>query len=82
MRTKKEIILEFINQENYPKALSIAKTFVRDFDKEGQRIIQIAHECVNGSNTSMYKMLGIDVEKTIEEAKHLLNDFRDKKEIG
>jgi hypothetical protein len=74
LESKKDQVIEAVKSKDYKKALSIAKTFVRDFDKEEQRIIQIAYETMTGKG-GIYAMMKIDTSKMIEEAEELLNKF-------
>jgi len=61
MKSKKEILLNFIKVKDYKKALKIAKSFFVEFNKEQQRIIQIAYECLSGKERN-YLQLNIDTE--------------------
>lgn len=72
--SKKDQVIEAVKAEDYKKALGIAKTFVRDFNDEEQRIIQIAHETIRG-NGSFYEMMKIDTNKMVEDSKLILKKF-------
>lgn len=77
--SKKDQLISLVEKEDFKKALGIAKTFVRDFDKEEQRTIQIAHETITGKG-AIYAMMHIDTEQMIVDAKELLKKFVTKKE--
>lgn len=72
--TKRQDVINAVKAGDYKKALSIAKTFTIDFDKDEQRIIQIAYETLCGRD-SMYKMLKIDTNQMVEDAKKLVENF-------
>jgi hypothetical protein len=72
--TKKDQLVEAVKSDDFKKALGIAKTFTRNFDKDEQRIIQIAHETISGKG-SFYAMLKIDTEQMVEDAIELLKKF-------
>jgi hypothetical protein len=76
--SKKDQVIALVKAEDYKKALGIAKTFVRDFDKEEQRTIQIAHETLTGKG-GIYTMMKIDTDKMVEDAKILLKKFSEEK---
>ncbi len=72
--TKRQEVLNAVEAGDYKKALSIAKGFTVDFDKEEQRVIQIAYETLCGRD-SMFKMLKIDTIQMVEDAKKLVDKF-------
>lgn len=73
--TKKDQLLDKISKSNWKAALRIAKTFVRDFNKEQQAIIQIAAECLAGKE-SFYKQLGVDTTIMHNQALNILNQWK------
>ena len=79
IESKKDQLISLVEKEDFKKALGIAKTFVRDFDKEEQRTIQIAYETITGKG-GIYKMMKIDTDQMIEDAKNLLKKFVSEKE--
>lgn len=77
--SKKDQLLMAIESENWKKSLQIAKSFRRDFNEEGQRIIQIAHETFdNKSRTEFYKSLGVNIELCLNKAIEELMQWEEK----
>ncbi len=72
--SKRQQVINAVEAKDYKKALKIAKSFTIDFDKEEQRIIQIAYETLCGRD-SMFKMLKINTTKMVEDAKKLVDNF-------
>lgn len=75
MITKKEELLNAIANNDTITALRIAKDFRIDFNKDQQRVLQIAHECNDAFKANFYKGLGIDVKQNQADAQELLNQY-------
>jgi len=75
--SKKQKLKNAITENDWKKALGIAKGFTIEFDKEQQRIIQIAHESYdNESRVNFYKGMGVDVDKNKRQALKLLKEYK------
>ena len=75
--TKKQQLKNAISDENWKKALGIAKGFIIEFNTEQQRILQIAHESFDdNSRKNFYKLMGVDVEKNQEQAIAILKKYK------
>jgi hypothetical protein len=70
--TKTEQLRIFVEEGDFDRALSIAKTFKRDFLADEKRLIEIAHECKKESGANFYKGLGVDTGLTRKKAIDLL----------
>jgi len=74
--SKKQKLKNEIASGDWKKALSIANGFTIEFNKEQQRVLQIAHECwENKSRTNFYKGMGVDVEGNKKQAILLLKKY-------
>lgn len=71
MKTKKDQVIELIENGDYVGALRIAKSFNRDFNKEDAAIVRRAHEMQN--NSRFYEQLGFNKEEQFEKAVEILN---------
>lgn len=71
METKAQKIRTLVANGYITKAIKMAATFTRDFDKEEQHIIQIAKDALNG-HTSFYKQLGINTDDMVLQAINLI----------
>ena len=72
--SKKEKVIKAVQSENWKVALSTAKNFTREFNKEQQRSIQIAADCMNG-HSKLYSQMGIDTMAEVEKAKTILKEY-------
>lgn len=70
--TKTQEAIGLYRDGNFKRAFKIFKTFKLTFQKEYIRLIEIAYESLCGK-TSFYQSLGIDTDKTIQQAKSLIN---------
>jgi len=68
-KVSKAIIL--YKQGQLKKALAIFRNFKRDFNKEEQRTIQIAADCLNGCD-KFYSQLGISVTSQLTQAELII----------
>jgi len=74
--TKKEQLKDHIAKGNIKKALNIAKTFRREFNKVEQRHLQIANETINDkSRRAFYKSLGIDWKNSLSISTIILKNY-------
>lgn len=74
MEAKKNQLINSFSKGDIKKALKIAKGFSREFNKDQQRSIQIAYECLTGKE-SYYQQLGINTNQEKEKAKTLLSVY-------
>jgi hypothetical protein len=72
--SKKEKVIKAVKAENWKVALSIAKNFTREFNKNEQRTLQIAAECMSG-HTQFYSQMGIDTISEVEKSKKILIQY-------
>lgn len=72
--SKKDYVINMVKEGNFKKALSIAKSFKREFSIEEQRTIQIASDCMNG-NSKIYSQMGINTMELTEKAKQILIQY-------
>ena len=79
MITKKQQLIDFYNVGDFYNALRIAKDFRVDFDKNQQRMIQIAYESYDASKQKFYSQIGINVDEMKQNAQQLIVDFVSKK---
>lgn len=77
--SKKQQLAEAIAFKDWKVALSIARSFVRDFTKEEQRIIQIANECKDQSRMNFYIALGVNIQENNNKAINVLKSWMIKK---
>jgi hypothetical protein len=76
MKTKKEVLQMHIRLEDFDSALKTASKFVRDFNPDEQRDIQISAECINNSHRrQFYTQLGWDVSTIREDAEKALRNW-------
>ena len=75
MITKKEELLKAIAANDINAALRIAKDFRIDFNKDQQRILQIAHESNDIAKARFYTGLGINIHENNSNAHQLLKKY-------
>lgn len=64
MMKKSEQVREYVKQENYKKALQIAKSFRLGITEEQRSDMTRAYECM--TNERFYCSLGVDIPATIQ----------------
>lgn len=64
MMKKSEQVREYVKQENYKKALQIAKSFRLGITEEQRSDMTRAYECM--TNERFYRSLGVDIHATIQ----------------
>ena len=64
MMKKSEQVREYVKQENYKKALQIAKSFRLGITEEQRSDMTRAYECM--TNERFYRSLGVDIPATIQ----------------
>ena len=70
---KRQQCFDLAKSEEWKKCFSLAKGFDKLFSKENIDKISISYECLNNEKrASFYKMLGIDIENTLLEAKNII----------
>lgn len=70
MQTKREKVIIALKNGDYIEALKIAKSFVKDFNKEERSIIRRAHEMQ--WNPTFYEALGFNKEVEYNKAVNIL----------
>lgn len=80
--SKKDLFETALKTNHFDIALGIAKDFRRDFNKDEQRIIQIAVESKKSkSRAEFYKSLQIDIDDIYNQAIELMKDYKFKHEL-
>lgn len=75
--SKKDQLINAIKNQDWKKALSIAKNFRREFNEVDQSVIQIANETYNNlKRKTYYVSLGLDVNKNHELAIQILKNYK------
>jgi hypothetical protein len=77
-KSKKVLLLEAIKQEDWKTALTIAKSFKKEFDRHQQKTIQHGYSFVIGQSASFFEQLDIDLEKEYATAIEILKDYFEK----
>lgn len=75
MKRKKEILLEAIKKEDWKQALSIAKSFKYDFDKDEQKTLQHAYAFLIGQSVGFFEELNINMQNEYEKALEILTKY-------
>jgi len=74
--TKKQQAINFIKAGSFKKALTIMKTFKREFSKDEVRSIQIANECWNDQvRRNFYTMIGVDFVSHINRSRIIMTNY-------
>ena len=73
METKTQKAINFYNQGNLKKALSIFKTFKMNLTKHERDVLTTAYECLSGS-LSFYTQLGVDFNAIENESKQIIEN--------
>ena len=73
LKTKREQVIEALINEDYIKAMKLAKHFHRDLTKEQNTIVTRAYEMQ--WNSTFYEMLGYNKEEEFEKAINILKDI-------
>ena len=71
--TKTQEAIDLFEQRKFKESFKIFSSFKRSITKDENKIIKIAYELLCG-NSRLYIQLGIDVTKTIEDAKKIIVD--------
>jgi hypothetical protein len=78
MKTKNQQLLDAIKAEDWKSALSIAKSFKRDFTIEEQKILQHGYAFLIGQSANFFEQLNVDMESEFEKAIEILHKFYSK----
>lgn len=73
-KTKRQQLIDYLVNSDFKHAFRIAKSFTIELNKDQQRTIQIASECLSGSSF-FYTQLGINTEIEIKKAKEILHSI-------
>lgn len=75
MKSKKDSLLEAIKQEDWKTALSIAKSFKREFDRIQQITIQHAYSFSIGQSANFFEQLNINMQEEYDKAIEILKAY-------
>ncbi|WP_276977691.1 hypothetical protein [Flavobacterium filum] len=78
MKTKKQDLLNAIKAEDWKFALSIAKSFRRDFTIDEQKILQHGYAFLIGQSANFFEAIQIDMKSEYEKSLEILNEFAGK----
>ena len=78
MKTKNQQLLDSIEAEDWKSALSIAKSFKRDFTIDEQKILQHGYAFLIGQSASFFEEIKIDMKSEYEKALEILQQFASK----
>ncbi len=75
---KRQQLLEATKNEDWKLALSIAKSFKKEFTKEQQKTLQHGYSFTIGQSANFFEQLDIDMEKEYATAIQILKDYFEK----
>jgi len=73
MIKKSEIVREAVREQNWKKALQIAKDFRIGLTKDQRDKMTRAYECI--VHPDFYQQIGVDISEAIEQGKEIVKEY-------